>query len=282
MLVFQWLLLAGYAYAHLVTRWLPPARRGLPASRLPWPAGLALLPILPGPAWKPTGGEEPWTQVVRILLASVGGPFFVLSTTGPLVQAWFARPRAGGLGLSPLRRLERRVAPGPPQLPVPRRTVPPDRPAVGPLVGGLRGLLSCAGASRSRPGDGLRPRSPPRNRRSPRHSDRAEPAARSRSGSALGMVPSVLMLATTNQVCADIALSPSCGSCRSRSTSSPSSSASRAGGGTRWRLYLPAFRGHGVPHDRGGSSWERTFPSFRRRASSSADSSAARCSATES
>ena len=40
---------------------------------------------------KPSGTEEPITRIVLVLAASVGAPFFILSATGPLLQGWFSR-----------------------------------------------------------------------------------------------------------------------------------------------------------------------------------------------
>ena len=49
------------------------------------------LPITPSEAWKPPDGDYPASRILWLLAAKVGAPFFLLSTTGPLVQAWFAR-----------------------------------------------------------------------------------------------------------------------------------------------------------------------------------------------
>jgi hypothetical protein len=54
-------------------------------------AALAVLPIAPAVGWKPTGGELPTWRILGLLTVCVGLPYFVLSTTGPLVQAWFSR-----------------------------------------------------------------------------------------------------------------------------------------------------------------------------------------------
>ncbi|MFN9541374.1 MAG: spermidine synthase [Planctomycetota bacterium] len=94
MLFFQIVLLLGYLYADLVTRWLRPRTQINLHSVL---AGLALLllPITPAEAWKPTGDESPTLRILLLLLAAIGLPYFLLSTTGPLVQAWFARTYPG-------------------------------------------------------------------------------------------------------------------------------------------------------------------------------------------
>jgi hypothetical protein len=95
MVFFQVLLLAGYAYADLVTRKLP--RRVQPALHIGLlAASLLLMPIVTDPRWKPTGAEDPTLWILGLLLATIGLPYFLLSTTGPLVQSWVARTPWGG------------------------------------------------------------------------------------------------------------------------------------------------------------------------------------------
>ena len=52
---------------------------------------LACLPIIAASGWKPLGEEEPVTRILLLLVATIGLPYFLLSTTGPLVQSWVAR-----------------------------------------------------------------------------------------------------------------------------------------------------------------------------------------------
>src|SRR5262249_12699195 len=52
---------------------------------------LATLPIIPCDLWKPAGGENPILLILGLLTATIGLPYFLLSTTSPLLQAWFAR-----------------------------------------------------------------------------------------------------------------------------------------------------------------------------------------------
>src|SRR5258707_8326708 len=89
MLFFQLLLLAGYVYSHAYVRLRVPARRHLHNALLVLAA--ATLPLAASTAWKPEGGEDPTWRILGLLATSVGLPYFVLSTTGPLVQAWYAR-----------------------------------------------------------------------------------------------------------------------------------------------------------------------------------------------
>src|SRR5438874_1956415 len=93
MLFFQVLLLAGYVYSHAYVRLRIPARRHIHIALLALAA--ATLPLAAGAAWKPAGGEDPTWRILGLLATSVGLPYFALSTTGPLVQAWYARSREG-------------------------------------------------------------------------------------------------------------------------------------------------------------------------------------------
>lgn len=99
MLFFQVLLLAGYAYAHLISTRLSAAVQIrlhivvlvvtvllLGFASLHWRS-----PIMPTADWKPVNPDYPVWRIIRLLLASVGLPFLVLSTTSPLLQAWFSR-----------------------------------------------------------------------------------------------------------------------------------------------------------------------------------------------
>src|SRR5689334_3244011 len=58
LLFFQVLLLGGYAYAHFTSRWLK-ARAQVVVHLVLLVAALALLPITPSDAWKPTGSDNP-------------------------------------------------------------------------------------------------------------------------------------------------------------------------------------------------------------------------------
>ncbi|HUQ74786.1 MAG TPA: fused MFS/spermidine synthase [Burkholderiales bacterium] len=92
MLFFQLLLLAGYAYAHALAK----QRRLEPIIHTALLAlAVATLPIMPGESWKPEGGAEPVSRILLVLGATVGLPYFLLASTSPLIQAWFARARPG-------------------------------------------------------------------------------------------------------------------------------------------------------------------------------------------
>ncbi|MFO0975237.1 MAG: hypothetical protein U0996_02505 [Planctomycetaceae bacterium] len=94
MLFFQILLLGGYLYAHLLTTKLPTKTQAIVHLAL-LAVSLAFLPIAPSASWKPTAGEPPLSRILLLLGATVGGPYFLLSTTGPLMQKWFSRTTPG-------------------------------------------------------------------------------------------------------------------------------------------------------------------------------------------
>ncbi len=93
MLFFQSALFFGYAYAHLTSRWLSCRQQAILHGVLIL-AALAMLPIAPRESWKPAPGEDPTWRILALLTATVGLPYFVLSATGPLSQAWFSRAYA--------------------------------------------------------------------------------------------------------------------------------------------------------------------------------------------
>ena len=94
MLFFQLLLFGGYAYAHLLVLRLKPAAQVIVHVTL-LVAALAVLPITPGEGWKPVTSDRPTASILVLLAACVGLPYFVLSSTGPLMQAWFRRSYPG-------------------------------------------------------------------------------------------------------------------------------------------------------------------------------------------
>ncbi len=94
MVFFQFVLLLGYAYSHwITTRVRSPLQNWIHIGLLV--ASLAFLPILPGEFWKPAGDENPVVRILLLLFATIGLPYFLLSSTSPLIQAWFAREFPG-------------------------------------------------------------------------------------------------------------------------------------------------------------------------------------------
>ena len=104
LLVYQLLLLAGYFYSHgLISRLTSKNQVLLHSAVLLtamflvivltvfWPSA-----VTPGASWKPSVSTNPALQVVSVILVATGLPFFVLSTTSPLLQGWYARLGGGG------------------------------------------------------------------------------------------------------------------------------------------------------------------------------------------
>lgn len=87
---FQAALLAGYLYAHLLTRYLP-GRASVAVHLLVLAASTVALPLGAAANWgrPPPIDAELW--LIGLFTASIGLPFFALSANAPLLQAWFAR-----------------------------------------------------------------------------------------------------------------------------------------------------------------------------------------------
>src|SRR5690348_14208171 len=91
MVFFQAVLLAGYAYALLVSRW--PLRRQLIAQLVLLCLAFVSLPIGLSASWinsVPLNGD-PSLWLLACLAATVGLPFFIISSNSPLLQKWFSR-----------------------------------------------------------------------------------------------------------------------------------------------------------------------------------------------
>lgn len=87
MFFFQTMLLAGYGYAHLLTKFLRPRRQAM------LHASLLLLSILSMPVsviaeQADSAGQNPAWSIVLSLLAAIGFPFVMLASTAPLMQRW--------------------------------------------------------------------------------------------------------------------------------------------------------------------------------------------------
>jgi hypothetical protein len=89
MVFYQAVLLGGYAYAHFAT-----ARLGVPRQAV-WHLPLLAAPLLAVPiqmpgGWTPPVESNPVPWLLGLLTVAVGLPFFVVSTSSPLLQRWFA------------------------------------------------------------------------------------------------------------------------------------------------------------------------------------------------
>lgn len=103
MLFFQVLLLFGYAYSHFLSSRLSPRAQGVTHAVLLLVALVVFAvswwkwatPLTPGSDWKPHPEDNPVLKILELLGVTVAVPFFLLSTTSPLLQSWFARTRSG-------------------------------------------------------------------------------------------------------------------------------------------------------------------------------------------
>lgn len=86
---FQTLLLAGYLYAHLLTTQLGIRRQMIVHAGV-WLAAALFLPIAVGKEWIPSV-ESPLSGLFGLLFVSASLPFFVVSTSAPLLQSWFCQ-----------------------------------------------------------------------------------------------------------------------------------------------------------------------------------------------
>jgi len=95
LLFFQIGLLAGYVYAH----WLSSRRNARVETAVHLgllAVSLLFLPIRPNAAtWKTASVSDPSLRILLLLAATVGGPYLLLSATGPLLQRWFTRSEPG-------------------------------------------------------------------------------------------------------------------------------------------------------------------------------------------
>lgn len=95
MAFFQAALLVGYAYAHLLQRLRDPRLQGMIHVAALTLAGLVLPLRVTEMFGAPPTVDNPAFWLVGVLAVSIGLPFAVLSATAPLLQAWYARVRAG-------------------------------------------------------------------------------------------------------------------------------------------------------------------------------------------
>src|SRR5580658_10149583 len=96
LLFFQAALLAGYFYADRSTRWLKPKPQAALHIAL-LAISLAVLPILPSPSWQPRQAGDPSLRILLLLTATIGLPYLLLSTTSPLLQAWYVAAKPGAI-----------------------------------------------------------------------------------------------------------------------------------------------------------------------------------------
>lgn len=89
MVFFQTVLLAGYAYAHVLNRLLSSRRAAMLHMALVGLTAMAL-PIAVAPGWSAPPSEGTALWLFGLFACSIGLPFFTLSASAPLLQSWFA------------------------------------------------------------------------------------------------------------------------------------------------------------------------------------------------
>jgi len=89
-LFFQFMLLLGYVYAHLLAR-VPDVRKQIVAHAAILLLALAFMPIRFRAASAESFSLHPLLYLLSALVSSTAVPFFVVSTTAPLVQNWLSR-----------------------------------------------------------------------------------------------------------------------------------------------------------------------------------------------
>lgn len=209
MLFFQALLVGGYAYAHLTTRWLKPRAQALLHLAL-LAAALALLPIVPSEAWKPAAGQDPTWRILVLLTATLGLPYLVISATGPLIQQWFSRTHPGRspyrlYALSNAGSLLALVS-----YPLFFETHFTRRVQASLWGWGLAAFAACCAACACKLWKAPAPAEPEAANAAPPSSDSGQPTSRSTRllWLLLPACASILLLATTNKICQDVVAIP--------------------------------------------------------------------------
>ncbi len=89
MVFFQGTLLAGYIYAHLLSKYAP-IKWQVVIHALVLIAGVLFLPLAVANGWVAPEKGAPALWLIGLYGASIGLPFFALSATAPLLQRWFS------------------------------------------------------------------------------------------------------------------------------------------------------------------------------------------------
>lgn len=218
---FQFVLLVGYAYAHRLTRAVSPARQGrLHAAILISALGAVVAlafwagtPLLVPASMTPTGAEHPSLHLLVILIVSVGLPFFVLSTTAPLLQQWHSRQGAtlqGTYRLYALSNVGSFLGLFSYSLVVERLLELTQQAWVWTLLFVLFVAGTAVAARRASRSSAMAPAPVPRDESPVEAVDGATPVSASRIGLwlFLSVTGSVVFLATTNQLTQDVAAVP--------------------------------------------------------------------------
>lgn len=206
MLFFQALLLAGYAYAHLLVKSRRISRQAA-VHLLLLTVAIVALPGLPSAAWRPSASSYPFWRILGMLAAGAGVPYFALSAASPLLQSWYALsyPGRSPYRLYSLSNLGSLLAIGCyPVLVEPNSPLRQQAHIWSWLFAGYAGMccLCAVRAMKGREGAGERGRLPVDG------DPQAGSSGRRFFWIALPACGSLMLLATTNQLCQDVAVIP--------------------------------------------------------------------------
>ncbi len=205
MLFFQLMLLAGYGYAHLMAVRVPVRRQAFLHGFLVLGSVLTL-PVVPAGIWRPQPGGSPVLGIMTLLVVSIGPTYLLLSATGPLLQSWFphTKPGTSPYPLYALSNLGSLLAlPAFPLLIEPALTLNQQSRLWSWWYGLFFVLTAACAAGIFRLGRAEGSVDPPQAPAHPRPS-----AGRRLLWLALTACGSVNLLATTNQICQDVAVVP--------------------------------------------------------------------------
>lgn len=90
MLFFQTVLIAGYLYAHISTKYLTVVSQ-VSVHLLFWAAALFFLPLSVNAGWQLQPNAPVALQTLTLFALGVGLPFAVLSANAPLIQSWYSK-----------------------------------------------------------------------------------------------------------------------------------------------------------------------------------------------
>ena len=109
MVFFQAVLLAGYAYAHLLTRYVP-TRHAVILHVVVMLAAIVALPLGIAEGWDrpPTENESLW--LLGLFAVSIGLPFFALSANAPLLAGLVRARRSSARGRSRISSTPRAIS----------------------------------------------------------------------------------------------------------------------------------------------------------------------------
>src|SRR5262249_34027980 len=96
LLFFQLVLLLGYLYAHLLIRYVPPSAQQW-VHAIVFLLSVVAMAVFRMSSRHPARSEAPVRQILLLLAESIGPAYFLLSSSSPLLQAWYAQANEGAV-----------------------------------------------------------------------------------------------------------------------------------------------------------------------------------------